>query len=386
MQLVQQERLAAVGQLAAGIAHDFNNLLAVILLYTQMMMEQSQLPPWETEAIATMEKQVKTAAHLVQQILDFSRRAMLQKNELDWLPLLKEQMKLLTHTLPENIVVTLTVQALGPYLVRADASRLQQMVLNLAINARDAMPNGGQLYFELDKLTLTEAEGDLAAGTWVRLQIGDTGEGVAEEDRPYIFEPFFTTKEPGKGSGLGLAQAHGIVLQHEGHIAFETAVNQGTTFTIYLPFVGEVAQSAPLTPQPLAQAGGQESVLLVEDNEAVRQALTTSLQVLNYQVTAVANGQEAIDFLQANPDQVDIILSDMIMPDMGGAELFQQVQQQARPIPMVIITGHRLNKELDKLLAQGLSGWLAKPSSLYDLAGLLDKTLHGTDVKSSTYT
>ena len=373
-QLVQQERLAAVGQLAAGIAHDFNNILAVILLYAQMMA-QSQLPPWEVEATATIEKQTKTAAHLVQQILDFSRRAMLEKSDLDWLPLLKEQAKLLTHTLPDNIVVTFTASAPGPYLVQADATRLQQMVLNLAVNARDAMPHGGQLHLELDKLMLPEPDGDLAAGHWLRLQVRDTGEGVAEADRPYIFEPFFTTKEPGQGSGLGLAQAQGIVLQHGGQIVFETAVNRGTTFTIYLPAIMDTAESVPTKPFSQIQAGGQEMVLLVEDNAAVRQALITSLQVLNYQVTAVTNGQEAIDFLEANPNQVDAILSDMIMPDMGGAALFHQVQQQARLIPMVIITGHRLNQELDSLVAQGLAGWLAKPPDLHELANLLNRVI-----------
>jgi PAS domain S-box-containing protein len=263
-QLIQQERLAAVGQLAAGIAHDFNNILAVILLYAQMMNRSSQLPPWETEAVVTIEQQTKTAAQLVQQILDFSRRSMMEKRTLDWLPLLKEQVRLLRHTLPDNITVSLQAAPTGGYMVRADAARLQQMVLNLAVNARDAMPDGGELRLELDKLDLTAAQDSLPAGSWLRLRVSDTGQGITEEDSQHIFEPFFTTKPPGQGSGLGLSQAQGIVLQHDGRIELTTAVGQGTTFTIYLPAVAEEPElvAAPATTESgrreaCAAGGGQ---------------------------------------------------------------------------------------------------------------------------------
>jgi PAS domain S-box-containing protein len=375
-QLIQQERLAAVGQLAAGIAHDFNNILAVILLYAQMMNRSSHLPPWETEAVVTIEKQTKTAAQLVQQILDFSRRSMMEKRTLDWLPLLKEQVRLLRHTLPDNITVTLQTGAGGPFMVCADAARLQQMLLNLAVNARDAMPDGGELRLELDKLDLAAAQDSLLAGSWLRLRVSDTGQGITPEDSQHIFEPFFTTKPPGQGSGLGLSQAQGIVLQHDGGIEFTTEIGQGTAFTIYLP---AVAGEAELVAAPAAaQSGQRETVLLVEDNDIVRQALVASLQALNYEVTAVSNGREALDYLQANPDQVDAILSDMIMPIMGGAELFRQVQRLARPIPMIIITGHRMNEELDSLVTQGLVGWLMKPVNLDGLADLLEQALRRT--------
>jgi two-component system, cell cycle sensor histidine kinase and response regulator CckA len=372
-QLVRQERLAAVGQLAAGIAHDFNNILAVILLYAQMMMAQSQLPPWETEAVATIEKQTKTAAHLVQQILDFSRQAMIAKKNLDWLPLLKEQAKLLTHTLPEHITVTFETDAAGPYTVHADAARLQQLVLNLAVNARDAMPSGGELRIELNKLKLTAAQEELPGGDWLRLRVSDSGTGIPPEDQPYLFEPFFTTKAPGQGSGLGLAQAQGIVLQHDGRIEFATEVGQGTTFTVYLPAAAEAA--TPEAASSPTAGGRQETILVVEDNKTVRQALIASLEALNYRTTAVNNGREALNYLQAHPNQVEAILSDMIMPVMGGAELFAEIQRQPRPVPMVIVTGHQMDAEMEEMLAQGLAGWLPKPINLDGLAALLEQAL-----------
>ena len=373
-QLVQQERMAAVGQLAAGIAHDFNNMLAIIMLYAQMMKSNSDLAEWETKAVTIIDEQTKMAAKMVQQILDFGRRSMMEKRPLNLLPLLQEQVALLTRTLPDNVTVTLTTHAPGPYMVCADATRLQQIVLNLAVNARDAMPSGGALRFELDKFDLAQANGKLTAGSWLRLCVSDTGQGIPEDKRAYIFEPFFTTKPPGKGSGLGLSQTQGIVLQHDGHIKVETAVNKGTTFTIYLPTIADAEETAVVA-APTTPSGAQQTILLVEDNPVVRQALVESLQGLNYQVTAVANGQEALDLLQANADEVDIILSDLVMPAVGGTQLFQQVQQQTQPIPMVIITGHQMDKELNELVAQGLTGWLTKPVNLDDLATLLQKAI-----------
>jgi two-component system, cell cycle sensor histidine kinase and response regulator CckA len=371
-QLVQQERLAAVGQLAAGVAHDFNNILAAIILYAQLM-QQPISPQWAQEGLETIETQAKTGARLVEQILDFSRRSMLEKGTLDWLPILKEQIRLLVHTLPENIKLSFTAAQPANYIIHADATRLQQVLLNLALNGRDAMPNGGELRITLDKLDLTEPQGKLTVGSWLQLCVSDTGQGIPEKDRPYIFEPFFTTKPPGKGSGLGLSQVQGIVMQHGGQIEFVTAVNQGTTFTIYLP---AIAQKMPAAPAEIEVAHGQqETILVVEDNEAVRLALIASLELLNYQVVAVENGRDALDYLAQQSSSIDLILSDMIMPIMGGAELFQHIRQQPLPIPMVLITGHQMDKKLNELMAQGLSGWIAKPLELGKLGHLVGKAL-----------
>ena len=369
-QLVQQERLAAIGQLAAGIAHDFNNILAVLLLYAQLMGQSDKLPKWEKEAISIIEKQTKVAANLVEQILDFSRQSILERVKLNWLPLLKEQMQLLQRTLPEYIDLTFRYSEADMYMVLGDSPRLQQMVLNLALNSRDAMPNGGELVFELSKVDLQEEKAGVPAGQWVKLQVRDTGEGIDEGTRRYIFEPFFTTKEPGKGSGLGLSQVQGIVAQHDGHIVLKTAVNQGTTFSIYLPAIATAPPPPPMT-SDFGPIGQQETILLVEDNPTVRIAMEGTLDALNYQVITAEHGLDAITILEKDVDRIDLILSDMIMPKMGGAELLRHIYQEGWSVPMVIMTGHHLKEELDALLTLGLHSWVTKPVSLENLAQLL---------------
>ena len=246
--LQEQQRLATVGQLAAGIAHDFNNILAAIVLYAQML-SNAHLPPPAVRHAEAIYEQAQRASALVRQILDFSRRSVIQRRDVDLARLLAEQANLLERILPETIELALDCAAEAT-VVHADPGRIQQAIMNLALNARDAMPGGGRLVF---RLTTETAERDLPLpqmqpGEWVHLTVSDTGEGIPEAVRPRVFEPFFTTKPPGKGSGLGLAQVHGIVHQHDGAIALESAVGIGTTIHIYLPRSeehGEVREAAP---------------------------------------------------------------------------------------------------------------------------------------------
>lgn len=237
-QMQRQARLAAIGQLAAGIAHDFNNIVNVILLYTELVEQQPQLPPQAREPLAIIAEQSQQAAALVEQVLDFSRRAQLRREPLDLVPFLEKQIALLRQTLPERIGVSFS-SAVEKGIVQADPTRLQQVMLNLALNARDAMPEGGELHFALTSL-LIEETGQLPLpgmepGNWFRLAVSDRGVGIPPEIQDRIFEPFFTTKSAGKGTGLGLAQIHGIVGQHGGHITVSSSVGEGTTFSIYLP-------------------------------------------------------------------------------------------------------------------------------------------------------
>jgi len=234
----QQERLAAVGQLAAGIAHDFNNILAVVVLYTQIVLRTSTLSAKSQERLQTIDHQAKRATDLIQQILDFGRRAVLERQALNLTHLLEEQAKMLTRTLPENIRLELTH---GPdnYLIHADPTRMQQAIMNLALNARDAMPEGGVLRIRLDRTRVGKGEHpplpEMPVGDWVQVTVSDSGTGIPPEALPHIYEPFFTTKEVGKGTGLGLSQVYGIIRQHEGYMDVKTETDQGTTFTLYLP-------------------------------------------------------------------------------------------------------------------------------------------------------
>jgi two-component system cell cycle sensor histidine kinase/response regulator CckA len=373
----QQERLAAVGQLAAGIAHDFNNIMATIVLYAQMTARTEGLPATVQERMTTINQQAQHATRLIQQILDFGRRAVLERQPLDLLPLLKEQVKLLKRTLPESIEIEL---AYGPdeYTINADPTRMQQMVTNLAVNARDAMPEGGSLRIGLERIRIEGRKAaplpEMKAGEWVQVTVSDTGTGIPPDVLPHIYEPFFTTRAP-LGSGLGLSQVHGIVAQHEGHIDVETQLGQGTTFIIYLPAL-PIRQPEPSTlgTGRLIQGEGQ-TILVVEDSAAIRKALVESLQVLNYQAMEASNGQEALAVLEQHDEEIALVLSDVVMPEMGGIALLRSMRQNGLAMPVVMLTGHPLKKELENLRAQGMVAWLVKPPSLEQLAEVVAQAL-----------
>ncbi|MBN1145884.1 MAG: PAS domain S-box protein [Anaerolineales bacterium] len=378
----QQERLAAVGQLAAGIAHDFNNILAVILLYTEIVLSDPTLRPNYRERLGTIAQQAKNASHLVQQILDFSRRSMLERMPMDLLPFIKEQAKLLERTLPESIRINLSYQA-GEYMVNADPTRLQQAIMNLAINARDAMPSGGELFISLSQLQADEPItcatcGQALGGKWVRITIRDTGSGIQKEALPHIFEPFFTTKVPGVGTGLGLSQVYGIVKQHDGHIDVHSHVNEGTTFNVHLPVL--VVDKPTLLETGISDLvpGQGQTILLVEDEPATQQALEDALTLLGYRVQTAANGQEALVYLEAHTGQVDLILSDMVMPKMGGVALFYALQERQPRPPMVLMSGHPVQDAPDELQAKSLDAWLPKPPNLIHLSQVVARILEET--------
>lgn len=375
----QQERLAAVGQLAAGVAHDFNNIMAVIILYAQLLGRPGRLSEREREEVAIIAEQAWHATHLIQQLLDFSRQTVLEQRPLDLLPLLKEHVKLLQRTFPENITILLAAAA-GEYLVNADPTSLQQMIMNLAINARDAMPQGGTLRMGLQRL-VSEAEippplAEMTPGDWLCLTVSDTGQGIEPDVLPHIFEPFFTTKGPGQGTGLGLAQVHGIVGLHGGHIAVESQGGQGTTFSLYLPALPVQPVLTSADEIVSVPHGHGEWVLVVEDNEPVRLALQQTLAHLNYQALTATNGQEALALLEVEGSRVAVVLSDVVMPVMGGLALVRQLRERGWAMPVLLLTGHVLNEDLEALRDQGLlQGWLVKPPTLAKLAQALAELL-----------
>ncbi|MBN1145883.1 MAG: PAS domain S-box protein [Anaerolineales bacterium] len=375
----QQERLAAVGQLAAGIAHDFNNILAVILLYTEIMLGDPALKPEQRQRLGIIAQQARNASHLVQQILDFSRRAVLERMPMDLLPFVKEQARLFERTLPESIRINLSYRS-GEYTVNADPTRLQQAIMNLAVNARDAMPNGGDLYIELSRPAPGEGIhcvtcGQVFEGDWFCIRVRDTGCGIPAEALPRIFDPFFTTKTPGQGTGLGLSQVYGIVKQHGGHIDVHSQVDQGAAFSLYLPATPSIRI---LSPHPDANSlvyGQGQTILLVEDEPATRQALAESLALLGYQVRIATNGQEALNHLETQAAEIDLVLSDVVMPQMGGVALFHNLQEKHVSLPLILMTGHPMQEELDNLRSLGLSAWLLKPPNLKQLSEVIARIL-----------
>lgn len=359
--LQAQERLATVGQLAAGIAHDFNNVMAVVILYAQLLQKTADLSPKSQNYLRTIERQAQHAAEMIAQILDFSRRSLMEKTPIDLLPLLKELVRLLKNTLPENIHIELAADD-DAYVVLADPTRLQQALMNTAVNARDAMPHGGKLRFGLSSVTIEPDQApplpDMNPGAWLCITVTDTGAGIAAEHIPRIFDPFFTTKPPGKGTGLGLAQLYGIVKQHDGSVAVDSQAGNGTTFTIYLPAF-QTPESATLLANDAHDAlDGTGNILLVEDNPTLRDSLAESLTNMGYHVLQAQNGLEAVALLERASNEIDLVLSDIVMPEMGGMDLFQVVRRRFPELPVLLMTGYPPDES--NVVAAGAS-WIMKP-------------------------
>ncbi len=382
--LQQQNRLAAVGQLAAGIAHDFNNILTVISLYTDLVnRSESHISPQSRQRLSVISQQANRASDLIEQILDFSRRSVLERQPMDFLPLLKEVVKLLDRTLIEHIHVNLEFQ-IGEYIVNADPTRLQQMLMNVAVNARDAMPKGGKLTFQLSHLKLDASNQvtnvDLKPGNWLKLEISDTGMGIDDDVLPHVFNPFFTTKEPGMGSGLGLAQVWGIVQQHEGHIIISKTDDQGTTLELYLPLCH---QETPILTDDTCLGvtdGSREIVLVVEDNVMTQEVMVESLNILNYEVVTAVHGLEALEIMTTQGHNISLIISDVVMPEMGGISLLHTLRQRGWKTAVLLLTGHPLNKELDESLHYPDVEWLAKPVNLEQLSDAVNRCLKSKKV------
>lgn len=368
-QLEQQERLAAVGQLASGIAHDFNNLLTTTILYAQMALEHPELPSDLAQSLQVIIGESRQATQLVQQVLDFSRRAPMEVRPMDLTPFLKELTKILERTIPENIRLRLVAGA-GPFTVQADPTRLRQAVVNMVLNARDAMPEGGEIRLGLSRLTVGPGERPplmgMRPGEWVCMEVADTGTGIPPEVLPHMFEPFFTTKPRGVGTGLGLAQVYGIVQQHGGHIGVETEVGKGTTFRVYLPALAEEAPApGPVVEVPLPTGRG-ETILLVEDHSALRAAGRKVLEQLGYRVLEAADGREALEVYAA--EQVDLVLTDVVMPGMGGAALVEALRQQNPDVKVIAFTGYGEDQEVDRIRRAGVLEVIRKPFEVERLA------------------
>ena len=379
IQVQRSERMAAIGQLSTGIAHDFNNILAAITLYTELLLRNPENTAVTYERLETILQQTKRASNLINQLLDFSRRSALERATINLLDPLQELITLLKRMLSENIVIKLVHES-TEYMVHADPTRIQQIFMNLAVNARDAMPHGGELTFTLEHYIFFDADlppfPNLTPGDWVRIEVSDTGTGMSEEIMQHIFEPFFTTKDPGKGTGLGLAQVYGIVKQHEGYIFIRSEVEKGSTFIVFLPTLPAQGTISRLRADHKdVVSGNGETILVVEDNPDTREAIVTSLEVLNYQVIIARNGVEALDVLQQKSNEIDLLLSDMIMPTMGGTALLSALQKLKIQLPIIMLSGYFLEDELDNLRALGMLSWLPKPPELTQLSQAIYKAL-----------
>lgn len=379
LSIQQHQRLAAVGQLAAGIAHDFNNIIAVITLYVQMLQRNTSLAESDLRRLNVIRDQAQNASKLIRQIQDFSRQTVIERQRVDLDQLIRESILLWERTLPETLSFVYTPNVGKPAEILAEASSIQQILTNLAVNARDAMPNGGEVKIHLNALTVGETESSpvagLKPGDWFEIKVIDNGEGILPEHLPHIFDPFFTTKEIGKGIGLGLAQVYGIIQQHGGVVTAYSDVTQETCIALYLPAIVDTVALPQENHVGDTFGQGNETILLVEDNAPAREATAALLDMLGYRVYSAQHGREGLELLTQHRGQIQMVLSDLVMPEMGGIELYSHIKADNPNISMVLMTGYpvddeRLHPEIDATVE-----WLQKPFTVKQLTAAVRRVL-----------
>jgi two-component system cell cycle sensor histidine kinase/response regulator CckA len=378
-QLRQAQKLEAIGRLAGGVAHDFNNVLTAISGYGELVLDRCDADDPRHADVEEILKAAGRAASLTRQLLAFSRRQVIVPQVLAVERIVAGTEQMLRRLIGEDIRLTRTTDA-AVGLVRADPGQIEQVLLNLAVNARDAMPNGGSLEIALAAATVDEAFASrhipLKPGAYVRLSMADTGCGMTEEVRAHMFEPFFTTKPEGVGTGLGLATVYGIVEQSGGAIEVDTEEGRGTTFHLYLPQVHDVREVSPtLTVRPPPVARGSATVLLVEDDASVATLVSNWLKKAGFTVLQAMNASAAIDIARSYPASIDLLLTDVVMPGLNGRELAERVIGMRGDIRVLYMSGY----PDDAILLRGVQAtavqFLQKPFSFEVLADKIHEVL-----------
>jgi two-component system, cell cycle sensor histidine kinase and response regulator CckA len=369
-QLRQAAQLEAIGRLAGGVAHDFNNLLTAILGYSNMLLQQLPEESLYRDKVLQIGYAAEHAAGLTRQLLAFSRRQERDSKILELNTVVIGFEKILRRLVGEDIELWSSYDpALVP--VRADAGQIGQILLNLVVNARDAMPNGGRLTIRTENVARDDPSANLTSATprpYVMLSVEDTGVGMDEDTQSRVFDPFFTTKAEGKGTGLGLSTVNRIVREHAGYITVKSTPGRGTSFGIYLPGVEEHAETAPepAVPRPLSR--GSETLLVVEDEGIVRRVACEVLELLGYRVLDAANAADALSISRSYKGPLDLLVTDVVMPGMGGERLFRRLSQERQETRVLFVSGYSEQSFVSRgILAPG-SNFLAKPFTLESLA------------------
>ncbi|MBN2712574.1 MAG: response regulator [Planctomycetes bacterium] len=379
-ELLHSEKMQAIGQLAGGIAHDFNNQLGSIMGFADLIRDQLKVKELELYEYADMVVQASArASELTRQLLAFARKGKYRSEPVNIHRMIGEVISLLDHTIDKRIKLRQHLDA-NPPMVIGDPIQLQNALLNLGINARDAMEGGGSLTFETTNVTIspkfeTDSEGKLSPGEYIKIKVIDTGMGMSEEVKRRAFEPFFTTKESGKGTGMGLAAVYGTVRNHHGIINITSTPGKGTTMEIYLPIsdAREMEEKKAVGVIPMAQ--NNETILVVDDDDAVRRMACEILKSLKYKVIPCENGIRGVEEFAANKDIISCVLLDLVMPEMSGREAFYKIQEIDPEVRVIIASGYSLDAENRQLLERGAVAFLSKPFQITDMAFTMAKAI-----------
>ncbi len=370
-QLIEAEKLKSLGTLAGGIAHDFNNILCGMIGHLNILERNISPSADQLKIIQTIEHAGFRAAELIKQLLAFARQKPLEHKPVLLNDCVQQVILLLKNSFSKRIEIKVELDE-NIHPIQGDRSLIEQIVMNLCLNSRDAMPEGGTLTIQTDNLTLDKQfcahQLDALPGQYVRLRIQDTGTGIDEQVLPQIFDPFYTTKEVGKGTGLGLAMVYGAVKSHAGFCEIESKTGHGTTFDIYLPVTAERERFKTM---PNSQTGSithdKKTILIVDDEEWIARMLSDYLTEQNYTTLIALNGREGVDMLNRNRDNIDLIILDINMPVMDGYEAYQEFVKIRSDIKVLVSTGYIMNNETRKILELGAQGFIHKPYKVDEL-------------------
>ena len=369
-QLLQSRKMEAAGSLAAGIAHDFNNLLMAIQGNVSLTLFGMDPSHPNYERLKSIEKQVQSGSKLTAQLLGYARKGKYEVKPVDLNQLVKEIAYTFGRARKEITIYRAFAENL--YSIEADQGQIEQALLNLFVNAADAMPSGGSLFLETGNTTHEEMKGKLYVpkpGNYVLLIIRDTGTGMDDETKERIFEPFFTTKEMGRGTGLGLASVYGIIKGHGGYIDVDSEKGVGTTFSIYLPSTKAEANAYTAEKEESVEISrGSETILLVDDEQMIIDVSKPMMESLGYEVITAKGGKEAIEVHKTNRDRIDIVILDMIMPDMGGGETYGRLKAINPDIKVLLSSGYSIDGQAKEILERGCHGFIQKPFNLKQLS------------------
>jgi len=375
--LRQAQKMEVVGRLAGGVAHDFNNLMTVMYGATDSLALSH--PPGTSEHVhvRSLEDALSRARGLTTQLLAFSRKQVARTENVDLVGMVRSSEGMLARLLGTDVVLR-TQSNDGPQIVRADPAQLSQVLMNLVVNARDAMPKGGQLSVVVSRRSIEDPSArerlGIELGSYASLAVTDTGIGMDEQVREHLFEPFFTTKPPGQGTGLGLSQVYGIIKQHGGEITVHSTLGKGTIFRIYLPLVSSRPET-PLVQTETSEADRPELLLVVEDNQATRETLVEALELLGYRILAAENAEEALTAFRQHAEEIALVITDLVMPGYSGLDLHKALQDRGSQVPLIVLTGYPVQAHEREALSDRKVEWLQKPIGLNDLSFQVQRML-----------